>query len=373
MKSKPCVIVSTCGTSMLTNCAELELRSFLVKVTNKRGAELQPEDKARIDAHVSHCLDRLLQADLPETARISAELNGILALYGWCLPQETKNRHIFVQTDTYLGQCCVDLLNVWMQHKGLQHEHQHIPGLNTQSLEDFSAAMSELARWCHDYISPLQGPHTHIVFNLTGGFKGVQGYMQTLGMLYADEVVYIFERSGQLLRIPRLPLDIGGAAQEVIKRNLLQFRCMALDIHVRKDACPEIPQSMIDDMDEEHCSLSPWGLIFWNTYKDMSYSRELVLPLPLPQMKSSQKFLESVQTKANQAQYIKSINERMDDLAVFLQRGENPSRLSFKKLQAALPSGSTHECYAWSTSGAWRIMCHFEGKDCHLDMLREHL
>ena len=44
--------------------------------------------------------------------------------------------------------------------------------------------------------------HYRVVFNLVGGFKSLQGYMNTLGMFYADEIIYIFEApTADLIRI----------------------------------------------------------------------------------------------------------------------------------------------------------------------------
>ncbi len=48
----------------------------------------------------------------------------------------------------------------------------------------------------------------HIIVNLSGSFESLQAYAQTLGMFYADEIIYVFEaRDSPLIRIPRLPLE----------------------------------------------------------------------------------------------------------------------------------------------------------------------
>jgi hypothetical protein len=65
-------------------------------------------------------------------------------------------------------------------------------------------------RWCQDTLPGYRESGYHIVFNLTGGFKSIQGWMQTLGMFYADEIVYIFETGKELLPGPARTLGSPG-------------------------------------------------------------------------------------------------------------------------------------------------------------------
>ena len=45
----PSIIVSTCGTSLLTNGVPDELRSLLHRTANQQAEEMKPEEKALID------------------------------------------------------------------------------------------------------------------------------------------------------------------------------------------------------------------------------------------------------------------------------------------------------------------------------------
>ena len=45
-----------------------------------------------------------------------------------------------------------------------------------------------------------------VVFNVTGGFKGVVPFVTVMGMLFRIPTVYIFERSNELLTLPPLPI-----------------------------------------------------------------------------------------------------------------------------------------------------------------------
>jgi hypothetical protein len=82
-----------------------------------------------------------------------------------------------------------------------------------------------------------------VTFNLVGGFKSLQGYMQTLGMLFADESVYVFEGERELLRIPRLPLDIDSSCRKTMEENLLLFRRLSFASEgVSSTECAGLPK-----------------------------------------------------------------------------------------------------------------------------------
>jgi CRISPR/Cas system-associated protein Csm6 len=66
-----------------------------------------------------------------------------------------------------------------------------------------------------------------VVFNLTGGFKSVQGFLQAISSFYADETIYIFQFSSELLQIPRLPIKLD--TQGIIDENLTIFRRLGLN------------------------------------------------------------------------------------------------------------------------------------------------
>ena len=59
--------------------------------------------------------------------------------------------------------------------------------------------------------------------------------MQALGMFYADETLYIFEAGGELLSIPRLPVDFNESARQSVVDNFSVARRLtwrALDLRI---------------------------------------------------------------------------------------------------------------------------------------------
>jgi hypothetical protein len=79
-------------------------------------------------------------------------------------------------------------------------------GLSTASTQAFAGGIDGVIEFLETEVKPLRSSY-EVVFNLTGSFKSLQGYMNTWGMFYADRIVYIFEGdNSKLITIPRLPI-----------------------------------------------------------------------------------------------------------------------------------------------------------------------
>lgn len=372
-------IVSTCGTSVLTNFHEgspsQEMRSILNRLTNKRESELSAEEKRLIDDHVRSRADLLEGAETELARKLSAEINGLAALHGGSWSGARAHHHVFVHSDTYLGRRCVERIAQWCEKQGLTVEPMRIPGMNTADFLSFQAAMSDLAHICATQFAPHRTPQCRVIFNLTGGFKSLQGFMQTLGMFYADEIIYLFESANEILRIPRLPLNIDNSALEEIQASFALFRRLSLQDKVMDLEGKNISESLLFFMEGEGYALSAWGQIFWDRYREKHYG-DALLPSPLPdRIRFGQDFLKQAERFSTSREKLTELNERIDDLARYVLSGKtvNPKRLSFKALKGMPVPGSTHEFYAWSTSGAWRAFCHIIGDVIHIDTLRGHL
>ena len=83
-----------------------------------------------------------------------------------------------------------------------------------------------------------------VIFNLVGGFKSLQGYMNTFGAFYADEVIYIFEaETADLITIPRLPIQIDTA---VIQEHRMEFALMAAGKLYPRRELKDIPETLLE-------------------------------------------------------------------------------------------------------------------------------
>jgi len=367
------LIVSTCGTSIFTNNSSPEIREILNKYTNYSYDEIPQNDREIIDEHISRRAQEIDQAnDLQKISRMSAELNGIIRIYNNQLPNpQNKNNqdfHFLVHSDTYLGRKAAEIVGNWLSKRFTNVQLYPITNLRTDNIENFRAAVTELVKFCYETIKGYKERRYYVIFNLTGGFKSVQGIMQTLGMFYADECVYIFETGNELLRIPKLPIKL--EVEDTIRNNLTQFRKLSLGQTLNRQECINIPETFLFFVDNK-VTLNEWGELAWREVKDEIYSEKL-LDSPSERIKYSEQFVRYVNNlPANRK---KEINERIDQLYQYIvsNREQNLQSFRFHKLQRN-HGRSTHEFYAWSNGSADRIYCHYEDNVIVIDRLGEHL
>ena len=215
-------------------------------------------------------LCKFLEDDVSTNRRISAELNGIYGIYEGQLPQHSPDLHYLICTDTAQGRQTGKLIKDFLEDRGFAVKIFIPSQLSTKDTGAFATGTKELIKWLDDTVSCLRGVYD-VIFNLVGGFKGLQGYMQTFGAFYADEIVYIFEGSTDLIRIPRLPIQIDTT---VIQQYRGQFAMMAARAPCsRKEVIgvADIPETLLDTMENRgqiYVGLSAWGELIWNQTKE---------------------------------------------------------------------------------------------------------
>ncbi len=365
------LIVSTVGTAVLTNRRTQEERTLLNKYSN---TETPPEgpDRTTLDWLLEGAQQRMEAAGITEARSFSAELNGILALYGGQITDAHKqDMHILLATDTWLGYEAASIVKGWLQRNGLVNvEIRRQPDLQTAEFYYFQTALSELAKWCSEDVREYHEKGYSVIFNLTGGFKSVQGFMQAMAPFYADEVVYLFESAQELMRIPRLPIRMDALA--FIEEHVEVFRRMACELEVPEDEVRGIPETLLLVMDGK-ASLSSWGQVIWDQHRRELYEREL-LPSPFERLRYGEKFEKAVKDLPPDRKAM--INTRVDDIVRYLESDgkRNLHHLDFKPLKGNPKPPCTHEIDAWADAGAWRIFGYYDAdKVFVLDQLGPHL
>lgn len=364
-------VVTLCGTSVLTNAAapDQQLRTWLNQNSNNVSSEFSSEDKARLDEHVARARELLRGADLQKVKRLSAELNALVEMYGGDLRLARGDNHYLLHSHTYIGEAAAGLIADWLElHEVMVQPPNVIENMTTRNSEDFHWGVSELVKFCDEWIRPLRG-QTRIVFNIAGGFKAMQGILNTLGMLYADELIYIFETGG-LISIPRLPIAMDADA--VVGEHLYVFRKMALGIPCTPAETEDIPESLLW-MDGDGALLSGWGEVVWQTSKERYYAKGL-LESPIDEIQYGPRFRETVEDSKLQDR-LAEINVRIDDLARYiLSNGRNnPARLDYKQLKGKAKHPCTHEIDAFADRDARRIYLQRVGNVAVLHELGKHL
>jgi len=359
----PSFILSPCGTSLLTNqVSDLERKLVGKHANTKQKSEVPADDLEQLESLIDRVAQKVASADFESATRMSAELNTIIKLYDGRIANN-NDFHQLICTDTWLGETTANFVATWLQAQGLTVDVKRQVDLQTRDIEAFQLALSEIVEWCEQTIPGYRQRGYRIIFNLTGGFKSVQGFLQTLAAFYADETVYIFETSKDLLRIPRLPVEMNPG--NVIRDNLEAFRKLALGLDsVNLD---RIPETLLMQVDGKTC-FSSWGDLVWKNTKDKIYQEQLFPPLS-DRLKFGSNFERSI--KGILPDRLVLVNNRLDQLSKFLEtNGEyNPPSLDFKPLKGAGRLLSTHEVDAWNDRDAKRIFGHYEGNIFVLDIL----
>lgn len=256
-------VVSTVGTSLLSNGASADLAAVLRRTANLSRGDPVPElDLVR--SRVAQVRDALGRAKDHEVRALSAELNGILGLA--TPPQATL--HYLLSTDTYQGAATGQLVTDWLNERGYTAMNQIITGLTTATREAFAHGIDHLLEWCDQTLPPLRDQGYRVIFNLVGSFKSLQAFAQTLGMIYADEVVYIFEGPGaELIRIPRLPIawDVGR-----LQASAAPIARLAAGEELPHEDVGDVPETYLEIVRVEGTdlvSLSRWGKLAWHQHK----------------------------------------------------------------------------------------------------------
>ncbi|MDR1282293.1 MAG: putative CRISPR-associated protein [Opitutaceae bacterium] len=353
------LIISTCGTSILTNEAKDGLRKLLTQYANEKSPDNLPEeDRTCVITHLADLKTRIPNLSIEDAKEASAELNGILAFYGSQPATHKTDSHYLLATDTWLGETSAKIVEAWLKEKGFNtvivRRHKD---LQTSDLTYFKSALSDLVKWLHEEIKPQRNSDMEVIFNLSGGFKSETGFLQALGMFYADETIYLFERSSELMRIPRLPVRMDD--EKSICDDLRDFRRASLELPVTQNKHGIYWMTLDLGGTPEH-TLSAWGSLVFKQHQDALYGKKLY-PSPSDKIIFDPNFVKSCQTETSD--HRKHINQTIDQLARFVERGDNPRSLDLKSLKGKHPTGATHECDAWADGAAKRIYCKYTSSD----------
>lgn len=236
---------------------------------------------------------------------------------------------------------------------------------------NFSGAMSELTTMIvekFDFDSWRQNGYA-VVFNLTGGFKSVNSFLQALGMLVADSCVFLFETSDELLEIPRLPIKLN--LEETLEENFDVFRRLKMGYTVKASEIQAAPESLFTVVDDEVMT-SVWGEYVWASVHKELFAREVIRSPLSVRVRYHDRLRESF--KQLEAARRVDVNEALDEFCAYLDidRPLLKSR-TFKQLVGNPVPPSTHELYAWSDRGAGRLFGHWEGESFVFDSVDKHL
>lgn len=373
MTHTPALLVSPVGTSLLTNLAG-PVRGTLFANANARHDEVSPAEEAVLLEVIDSAARALDVADEAKARKLSAELNGLLS---WEAAEpraarRDRDRHLLLATDTWLGTETARLVASWLEGHGRQVEVVSTRGLQTRDLMEFRGALAGLTRRLYEELPGWRDAGYRVVFNLTGGFKGIQGYLQSAATFLADESVYIFERSSELLRIPALPVRLD--LEPLFEEHLAVLRALGDGDSVPAESCAELPSSLWEELDGV-ALLSPWGELLWEQHRETLSRRQLLEP-----RRGRVRFSPRFRSEAARLtpDRLRQVNHALRALESYLA-GERSAggRLGFKSIHERPHPDATHELRAWQDGDAKRLYGHFEGDEPRpifvIDLLGKHL
>ena len=356
-------IISTIGTSILTNSINRDNPNegtwfgILRDSANLKQDELHllSGTEEVINELADRALEKLLEDNIGTNRRSSAELNGIYGIYNGSIPDSSNDQHYLICTDTAQGQKTGELIRDFLSGKGFTVNIIRPPQLSTKDTQSFAAGTKELIKWLDETV-PRPGTGYRVIFNLVGGFKSLQGYMQTFGAFYADQIVYIFEGSSDLITIPRLPIQIDRTA---IVEHLTEFAMMAagkLYPITELEGIPETLLEPIEDGNEIVAGLSAWGELIWSRTKADLLGTGL---LQLPRLTYAPSFHSDL--KGVNVEALLKLQETLAKVASILENDNgNPARLSGGGIQFERFQKHDNDIYRFRITDGIRASCKFE-------------
>jgi putative CRISPR-associated protein (TIGR02619 family) len=325
------IVISTIGTSLLTNQIDRKnpdeetWYTQLRDTANLRADQIPPSVTDIVTTLKQRALSALEQSPIARIRQASAELNGIYGLYQGDLDTGKQDWHYLLATDTIQGQTTAEVVKTFLQHKGLsQTEVVTPPGLSTASTQDFAAGIDELIVWLRQTLTPLRS-QAQICFNLVGSFKSLQGYMNTIGMFYADKIIYIFEGQGsELITIPRLPIQVDI---QLLEPHAVRLAMMDEGAGFSEAEVIGIPESMLGDF-ANHKVLSTWGKLIWDEAKQQLLSQKL---LSFPALQYADTFREDYK-KEKEPQKRVALQSDLAKVAYLLQTANGDTSALFQPL-----------------------------------------
>lgn len=273
----PNIIVSTVGTSLLTNQINPkneEERNWNQQLRDHANCKEETPDsvKAIINTLKERARESLATVTIAKIRRSSAELNGIYGLYTENLSQGQQDLHFLIATDTLQGQTTAEVVEEFLRSQGLQASSYTPAGLSTATTQSFAEGMDDLIVWLQKTVKPLRGNYK-VYFNLVGSFKSLQGYMNTIGMFYADAILYIFEgHNSELITIPRLPIEVDT---QLLAPHTVALALMDAGAGLSADETRGIPEAMLGECQGKKV-LSTWGTLTWDEAKASLLSQKLL-------------------------------------------------------------------------------------------------
>jgi len=278
------LVISTVGTSLLTNQIDREFEEgWYIRLRNTANCSLEEitkyhEDVEEIIQTLKERAEEKLNGDIDDIREASAELNGIYGLYEQEIERGKSDTHLLITTDTAQGLTTAELVEAFLKNQGLTNVSTYFtPGFSLNESATFAEGIASLFAYIQEVILASKKNQHTVCFNLVGSFKAIQGYFNTIGMFYADEIIYVFEGSKEIIKIPKLPVQVD---KSIIEPYKVQLAMMDVgDVPKSWSEAQKVPSDWVL-VDGQEMTLSTWGKLLWSQCKDFFLSQEKPLDFP---------------------------------------------------------------------------------------------
>ena len=362
------LVISTVGTSLLTNQIDREFEdNWAVRLRDTANYSSEEIEKHHKD--VSDIITTLkvraedkLNSEVEEIREASAELNGIYALYKNQLNQGSQDIHWLIASDTAQDKVTAKMLEEFLHQQSLSVNIFTPKGFSARNTEVFTNGIDELLEWIDDIVPGYRDSGYQICFNLVGGFKAIQGFANTIGMFYADEIIYIFEGNQDFITIPRLPIQVD---KSVIKP--VQFALMAAGAWVALSELKDVPETLIFKVDET-ATLTTWGRLIWNRSKEDLLSGDL---LQFPKLKYEPSFRKDYDNITEKNERVK-LQETLAQVSYKLQESNGDTSVLVNTGLKYDPYEGTKGVDHFRVTLSLRVSCKVIGNDLSLRYYGTH-
>lgn len=176
----PRLVISTVGTSLLTNQIDDEFESDwneqlqkYANLTHEQVNQSYPEIANKIAELKDRAEQVLLTGNTLKIREASAELNGIYGLYEEDLSQGQEDIHWLITTDTEQGRTTAEIVKSFLVTQGLINTNIYPEpgsGLSTANTHNFSRGIAQLIPWIQQVTEGYK-KQAKICFNLVGGLR----------------------------------------------------------------------------------------------------------------------------------------------------------------------------------------------------------
>lgn len=258
-------VITTVGTSIFSNNPKGPIPELARRLKNKSASE-EWDGKVHRIKELRDATWKLIKKR--KDNKVSAEVQSLDKVRKKL--KEEASIHLLA-TDTILSRLAAELLQKWYAEKfpeleikfSSQPNTDVIKGLQVQSLhlfrtEGFPNLIKRVRKLAND--GNYWGD---IVFNLTGGYKGIIPIMTTIAQVEGVQCFYIFqeddENTPDLIEIPPVPLEV---KTDVFVKYFNDFQQLTSDLYEPSNFSPEF----LSDQEVKKLILKEDGFLYLNDF-----------------------------------------------------------------------------------------------------------